>query len=195
MSLSKVAKTNPNVLNYCRLKLELRQAILNFSKEIGLKDLPGKTITALKSNGFYVFCFIPLIMHTPDEVKREHLAEILKDPEKTNENDVTIGLSRFLNNFHRLMPGGFMRNYIRDPKDSSYRETFGPKKILRYELLFSRIDKLLNGTGFDLPRYLELNKIGNLLENVDLLIKEKMELPIFEALIGKFHYSRDELVG
>lgn len=193
MSLSQVKKTNPNVLNYCRLKLQVRQTILNMAKKIGLEKFPPKTISALKNDDVYVFCFYPLIEPTPlnKKEKRERLAELLGHPKEMNDKDIVHGLTQLLNNFRGNMPGGYYRKLIQDWKYDSLQKRHLAETIKGYKLLFTRIDGLIQEFDFNLSLYLELRKSH--LENAAATTL-RMELPIFEALIGRYHYSREELI-
>ena len=81
---------HPNVLDYCLRKLQMLEKVLQAAKESGLKELPPQTVSALRTNKFYLFCFDPYKPNPEQEgflsnlytAKNKRLSELLKYPEK-----------------------------------------------------------------------------------------------------------------
>jgi hypothetical protein len=176
----------------------LMNSIVSFARFMGLLSIPQTTLARLQNDEQFRICFTPTAsvsyVSTLYDEKfgkscRERLLAILIDPDKVMKEDLIKGFGIYLNNFHCLMPGG----YFHDPG------FIDPEFSQSHLTTLSRVDEILREKGL-MERAVELgNKKLAKISYTPEELKDRVEhykicLVIFNEMIGRYGYRRDDLI-
>jgi len=116
--------------------------VAKFARFMGLTSIPAATITKLKTDPYYRYCFYRLkegsfFTEPYSAPARARLKEILLDPAAADDKDFFWGVRLYLNNFPGHLPGGAYRVQYGDLLD----------RFPSFRRFFSAVDGLIGEGG------------------------------------------------
>lgn len=164
--------------------------IINFARYIGMKKIPGQTMRKLRHDPWFRYCFyqfaIPGQIYSDfSQNRRLRLAELLKDPDKANGEDLCCGLQKYLNNFGAYMPGGEARrsNILNN----------SPETAAAYKPIIEAVDRALAEKGLT-EKAINLQGAQFDHKNVSRQLEFlKLSLEIFNVLVMRDNFDPMEL--
>ena len=168
------------------------RTVLNFARYMKIPLIPAATMEKLRTDPYYKYCFYQLryadTVYEPISqnraIARARLKAILLKPELFNDNDLSLGLREYLNNFPAYFPGGYKSAYYQAPDGPTSNRD-----------VFEAVNKVLGEEGKATALALRQAIQGEFQMGEKHAAYFKFCLGVFDTLVQRYRFAPERLWG